>query len=384
MHDGLHLLPYYTTLAEVLQDRGFKTVAFHSNPFLSKAFGWSKGFNEFYDFMDIISSPSAFITRQKGGLTGKIIRSLSMVLGVNSNVSLQSLLKKIYYRFSHLQIPYLDGEELNMRVISWMENNVNEKFFLWMHYMDPHYPYVPPERYLSNFSSRKDAFYYNLSANYENPSEQEVKVFRDLYIGEVRYVDECIGKLLGYLEDRGLMEDSLLVLTGDHGHAFMEHRRFGHAYDILYNEVLHVPLIIYGLENTNKKFNFFTQLLDVPATITDVLGIRKPPSFIGESLLPVIKEEKPLKKPIFSESAKPDLINLKYDMNKKVISCLKDGWKLILNELHNTTELYYIKDDFKEQKNLVEEEKEIFEKLKELIKYHLFREKILRLKQRTS
>jgi arylsulfatase A-like enzyme len=179
------------------------------------------------------------------------------------------------------------------------------------------------------------------------------------------------------------MEDSLLVLTGDHGHGFMEHGRFGHAYDILYNEVLHVPLIIHGLGSDNKKIDSFVQLLDIPATITDALGIRKPLSFIGESLLPVIKGEKTLRKPIFSESAKPDQINLKYDMSKKVISCIKDGWKLILNELNGTTELYHIKEDFKEQKNMIKEEKEIFEKLKELIKYHLFREKILRLKQRT-
>jgi arylsulfatase A-like enzyme len=385
MHGGMRLLPYYTALAEVLRSHGFRTVAFHSNPFLSKTLGWSKGFDEFYDFMDIIKGPSAFITRQQSrSLVGKIIRFSSTVLRVDSNVKLQSFLTRTYYRFSRLQIPYLDGEELNSHVISWMENNVNEKFFLWIHYMDSHYPYVPPERYLPNSLSRKDAFYYNLSANYENPSEKEVKIFRRLYMGGVRYVDECIGKLLGYVEDRGLMEDSLLVLTGDHGHGFMEHGRFGHAYDILYNEVLHVPLIIYGLENGNKKIDSFVQLLDVPATITDALGIRKPPSFIGESLLPVIKGEKTLRKPIFSESAKPDQINLKYDMSKKVISCIKDGWKLIFNELSGIAELYYIKDDFKEQKNIIKEEKEVFEKLKKLIKYHLFSERVLKLKQRIT
>jgi len=63
MHGGMRLLHHFTTLAEVLNNNRFKTVAFHSNPFLSKSLGWSRGFDEFYDFMDAIESPSAFVTR---------------------------------------------------------------------------------------------------------------------------------------------------------------------------------------------------------------------------------------------------------------------------------------------------------------------------------
>ena len=58
MHGGMRLLPQYTTLAEVLNSHGFKTVSYHSNPFLSSPLGWSRGFDEFYDFVDILKSPS--------------------------------------------------------------------------------------------------------------------------------------------------------------------------------------------------------------------------------------------------------------------------------------------------------------------------------------
>lgn len=322
MHGGMRLLPNCTTLAEVLNGHGFKTVAFHSNPFLSKSLGWGRGFSEFYDFMDIVKSPSAFVTRQQSkGLTSMLTRFGSAVLRASQSARAQRFLKNIYYKFSRLEIPYLEGRKLNNHVINWIENNSDQKFFLWMHYMDPHYPYVPPKEYLSDFSSRSEAFNYNLSANYEKPTKQEVQIFKNLYIGEVRYTDACIGEFLKYLEDKSLLDYCLIVLLADHGHAFMEHDRFGHAYDILYNEVLHVPLIICGL-GISKSINVPVQLLNIPSTITDLLDIKKPSSFMGESLLPVVKEDEMLKTPIFSESAKPDLINLKYNVNERAASCL--------------------------------------------------------------
>jgi len=386
LHGGMRLLPYYATLAEVLSNNGFKTVAFHSNPFLSKNLGWNKGFNEFYDFMDAIKSPSAFVTRQQSrSLVGKLTSLVSKILLANRSVRMQRLLKKIYYKFSHLQIPYLEGRRLNEQVVGWLEKNRDEKIFLWMHYMDPHYPYVPPEEYLLDFSSREEAFEFNLSIDYENPSrDEEVEILRKLYVGEVRYVDTCIGEFLQYLEDKNLLEDSLILLTGDHGHAFMEHGRFGHAYDILYNEVLHVPLIFHGL-GFSKNVDTFVQLLDVPPTVVDVFGIKKPRDFMGESLLPIIEGSEPVI-PIFSESAKPDLVNLRYNLGQKVISCIWNGYKLVINKLRNTTELYDINMDFEERKNLVGVEVDVYNDLRSLIEKHLdrvaFSRKMLNLKRK--
>jgi arylsulfatase A-like enzyme len=373
MHGGMRLLSYYTTLAEVLNKHGFKTVAFHSNPFLSKSLGWSKGFNEFYDFMDIIKSPSAFVTRQQDmGFGGRLTQFASKVLGANRSARMQRTLKKIYYRFSRLQIPYLEGRELNRHVFRWIKKYTNEKFFLWMHYMDPHYPFIPSEQFLSGFSSREEAFDFNLSISCEKTSKEELKTLRNLYLGEVRYVDACIGEFLQFLRDKALLENSLILLMGDHGHAFMEHHRFGHAYDILYNEVLHVPLFIYGL-NHSLETSVPVQLLDVSPTILDVLSIKRPRDFKGDSLIPVIEEEQTSRQPIFSESAKPDLINLKYDISKRrIVSCITGRWKLIMNDLHGTTELYNIKKDFEEKKNLANAQKEVYQKLTSLIEKHLW------------
>jgi len=380
MHGGMRLLPGFTTLAQVLSNNSFKTVAFHSNPFLSKGLGWERGFSEFYDFMDVIKSPSAFITRQQDAkLGGRLARLASTFLQAHRSARIQWFLRKTYFRFSRLQIPYLEGKKLNSEVIRWIEKNKKTKFFLWMHYMDPHYPYMPPERYLSDFSSRQEAFSFNLSADHKKPSKDDMEVLKSLYSGEVKYVDACIGEFLRYLEDNGLLENSLILIVADHGHAFMEHDKFSHPYDILYNEVLHIPFILYGLE-PSKSVNASVQLLDVPPTITDLLNVKKPPSFMGESLVPLIKGSEHAT-PLISESATPDLINLRYNTSEKAVSCIVGEWKLIINEMLNSVELYNIEKDFEEKNNVGPTEKTRVGELEQLIRRHLINERLCKTKQ---
>jgi len=378
MHGGMRLSPRYTTLAEVLRRNGFKTVGFHSNPFLSKILGWDRGFDEFYDYMGIIKSPSAFVTQQQGsGLRNTVTRFLTTCLGASRNAKTQRLLKKIYYHFSGLEIPYLEGKNLNNQVSDWIEKNLDQPFFLWMHYMDPHYPYIPPEPFLKVFSSRNEAFNFNISADDNNPSKEELETFRELYNGEVRYTDNCIGKMIEFLESKELLDDSLVVFTADHGHAFMEHGRFGHAYDILYNEVLHVPLLIYGL-GFSKSIDVPVELLSVPPTITDIFDLKKPQSFMGASLTRQI-EGREKKAPIISESANPDQINLRYDTNEKAVSCILGDWKLIVNEMLGSTGLYDIRRDFGEKNNVATDEQKKLGELKLLIQKHFITEKLRKM-----
>jgi arylsulfatase A-like enzyme len=381
IHGGMHLRPHYITLAETLRRKGFKTAAFHSNAFLSRSLGWNYGFTEFYDFMNGLKSPSALITRKQN--LKNIVNWLSKTFRLNRFTYIQYLLKKYYYKFADFQIPYLDAKELNNHVIKWLQTKKPEKLFLWIHYMDPHVPYIPPEKYLSDFSSRQDAFKYNCSINFEKIAEKDLEILRNLYVGEVKYVDEYIGQLWRYLEENNLLEDALIILLADHGHAFMEHDRFGHAFDILYNEVLHVPLLIYGLKES-KQIDFPVQLLDISPTILELLNIEKPSSFIGDSFLHTLND-KQQSSPIFSESARPDLINLRYDLTKKAVSCIKAPYKLITNQLKETVELYDIEKDFNEKRNLVDSNKDLYEDMLTLIQKHLsiidFKKKIRTLKR---
>ena len=108
----------------------------------------------------------------------------------------------------------------------------------------------------------------------------------------------------------------------------------------------------------------------MPPTILDLLNIEKPLSFLGESLLNITKGGQ-ASAPIFSESAKADLINLKYDLTKKAISCIITPYKLILNQIQGKVELYDIEKDFKEKKNLINDNKDIYKEISTLIQKHL-------------
>jgi len=378
MQNGLRLSPRYTTLAEVVRMHRFKTVGFHSNPFLSKALGWDRGFEEFYDFMKDIKSPSAAVTRK--GAVKKAVKAFTQGTKIGYNKRVQRFLKRMYYWFVDYQMPYIEAEKLNGYVFNWIRKNKHHRFFLWMHYMDPHYPFIPPERYLTNFSTRKEAFMFNATVDTSNLPRDHVRMLKELYNGEVKYVDQCIGKLFIFLEEIGVLENSLILVLGDHGNAFMEHQIFGHDPEILYNEVIHTPLLIHGL-SIKATVDTSTQLLDVPPTILEILGIKKPKSFLGKSLIPIVNKVADIR-PIFSESAKPDLLNLRYDIRKKAISCILGEWKLIVNELHRKVELYNIHRDINEKNNLVNEQKEVAENLQSLIGKHLQQERAWRIPSR--
>jgi len=133
--------------------------------------------------------------------------------------------------------------------IGWLQENEGEDFFLWIHYLDPHLPYTPPPRLTDrklyqkeigdglNMHSRS-----KLPADMASTSEKRAWI-EELYRGEVRLVDENIGRLLAKLDELGLYNESLIILTSDHGEEFWDHGGFEHGHT-LYNELLRVPLIV--------------------------------------------------------------------------------------------------------------------------------------------
>jgi len=375
-HAGMRLLQGKITLAEVLKSNGFKTVGIHSNPFLSKPLGWGRGFDEFYDHLRDINSPSKIATKFQNYKSMKKISSIIFnLLSESQKEKIFRLFSNVYYKSTNLKIPYMEAHMINTEVINWLDRNRTEKLFIWVHYMDPHYPFIPPEKYLKCFNSRYEAFNFNLQIDYKNPIDDHIKILKKLYEGEVKYVDEYVGEFINYLNENNFLENSVVIITADHGNAFMEHGKFAHAFDILYNEVIHVPLIIHycgyrGVNDANIS------LIDLPSTILDILKINKPDSFLGSSLL--TSNDKLIDRIIFSESAKPNYHNLTHDVKNLLVSCIYNNWKLIKNDIYKTIELYNLKNDFYEKVNLIEYEKSVSIELLEKIRDHLSKEFILK------
>lgn len=367
MHDGYFLSKKYETVAEALHKKGYQTCAFHSNPFLSSNFGWSRGFNEFHDFMDKIQSPSAFITQRnkKNKLEMNSLARSRNFLGKISKIDfVNNSFKKIFYRFNECSVPYIESKELNQHIFKWLDDHSHQKFFLWIHYMDPHFPYIPPEEFSK--INRKSAFAFNNSINLKHPSTNDLHILRKLYEGEVRYVDNSLGSLLTKVKEKLLCENSIIIILSDHGESFMEHNKYGHTPEIMYNDVLHVPLIIDGLDKP-ERITRNTQLLDLAPTIIDVLNIRKPESFLGKSFF----DRNSSAYPIFSESAENNLINLTYNKQRVAVSCIYDKWKLIVNNLTREKKLYNIEKDFHEYNNVIKEKPKLYAYMKKLLSNHM-------------
>jgi arylsulfatase A-like enzyme len=209
------------TLAERLADAGYRTAAIGHNYVLSPTRRLDRGFDE-YRF-SVRTSPPA--------------RSLGF------------LLYEAWRRHDPVALEP-SAHEVTRRALDWIDAHASEDFFLWLHYYDPHLAYAPPAEFAPQ-GAPPHGLGWDLSfdaierirGGYLVPDSAARGWIRALYDGEVRYLDTELGRLFDGLEARGLLEDSLVIVTSDHGEEFFEHDGFEHGHSV-YEELLRVPLIV--------------------------------------------------------------------------------------------------------------------------------------------
>ncbi|ESP90008.1 arylsulfatase A family protein [Candidatus Halobonum tyrrellensis G22] len=234
------------TVASTFAEAGYATGGFHSNPYVSRAYGFDRGFDEFDD---------------------------DLHLGRHKLVALaQRALDKLRNRH------YARAAEINDRALSWLDSLGDEPFFLWNHYMDTHGPYEPPGEYATLYResevSDRDAqsLYRRAIREPESITPDERDLLVNLYDAEIRYNDEKIGEFLDALRERGLLERSLVVVTADHGDAFGEHGYYEHP-RYLHDETTHVPLFVRPPGGADgETVSTPASTLDVAATFEQLLG----------------------------------------------------------------------------------------------------------------
>ena len=221
------------TLPEALAARNYYTVGFITNLTIRPGLGFEQGFDE-YIWMP--SDDSKFL------LDGR--------------------------RF------YQEAELVNQRVRSWLQGNRQRRFFMYIHYMDPHRPYFEQP--------------YNGRGYYSHGEgdPDQAGALSDLYDGEISYLDTHVGELIAELKKKGLYDDALIIFTADHGEEFYEHLGWGHGRTV-YQDVVHVPLIVKypGGWGAGRVDDRLARLVDLAPTILDVAGIQPPAAMQGVSLL---------------------------------------------------------------------------------------------------
>jgi arylsulfatase len=177
------------------------------------------------------------------------------------------------------------AECVNQRALD-LTDGLQEPFFLYLHYMDPHGPYAPPASHEKRFAQPYEGYDF-IAAGDHNPiadmlfadgpefeiTDRDIQHLVDLYDDEILYFDGQLQKLLTRWSEIGLLDRSLLVLTSDHGEEFMEHGQVGHCRGV-WDTLTHVPLIVHlPAADDGRRIDAAVQLVDVVPTLLDVLEI---------------------------------------------------------------------------------------------------------------
>lgn len=197
-------------------------------------------------------------------------------------------------------------EELNARAIPWMRAHAEEPFFLFMHYWDPHAPYVAPDRFRQLFYSGNpvDPTKTGLETWWEHPlgtlaretwlrtangTVTDPEFVVSLYDQEVRHVDEGIGALVDALDGLGLAENTIMVILGDHGESMTEHGIFFEHHG-LYDCTLRVPVIVRwpGQVQPGMRLQGMRQMHDVAPSLLEAAGLPIARSMDGVSFWPAL------------------------------------------------------------------------------------------------
>ena len=379
-HCGFYLNRKIKTLAEFFSEMKYLTIGFHSNEFLTEYFGYDRGFNEFYSFEHLF---------QRGSFQKKTEKRLKIPIALKPIKLFREPIKKIrqiYFKQKKIKIPYADAKTLTNFVIDRLKKHKNKSIFAWIHYMDTHFPYAPEDSFLSpDFSSREDALAYHYSLHREIMSKNDILKLWKLYLGEIRFIDFYVGEFISFLEENDYLESSLIIFTADHGDAFWEHKFMGHDFNNLYNELLRVPLIIF--DNANRtRVDDPVFLIDILPTILSYLGAdTNKKSLRGIDLRGLYSKNLTSiyanKRFSFADSCAFTREKTLYaDLNNPILAIIYYPWKLIYNHPHKRIELYNIKKDPQERKNLATYEKDITKMLLGLIKKHILKAKIFRRK----
>ena len=236
------------------------------------------------------------------------------------------------------------SDQINERVLRWLDTRPQPPFLLYVHALDPHAPYTPPPEYRERFApdappEAGDIFY--LKRIYRSSGSEQQRLIAELpplYDAEVAFNDHSFGAFLDALRRRGLYDRSLIVLVADHGEEFNEHGALGHANN-LFNETLDIPLIVkWPGQREGERVRSLAQHVDLLPTLLRAAGLQVPQGLPGLDLAQIAASgEDP-----DALSGRRATSHLRY-RGREGISVVHAGWKLIhplTRELAEASQLY--------------------------------------------
>lgn len=369
------IAPKEATIATVLLDAGYRTAAFLAgNPYLGRHFGYGQGFEQFNDFLqpdrrgkaDPVSLPkrnSAVLKRlvslaaHKTRITKAAYDELAFWYG-------QFRASREPISIDQLR-PYPAADRIVDEACSWLRSVGDGRFFLWIHLMDPHHPHYPSPEALSAIGwSKVTLARARLINNFWNRRElgasrlrRYVSEILALYDASIRWVDQQISRLTAVLQDLRMWDDTIFVLTGDHGEEFLEHGTRYHSPEIPVEQLIHVPLLLHTPGGSAVRLSHGPfSLIHLAPTALRALGMTPPESFQGHSHWEEISSGK-----LSAETAVVETVgtgeNPCGDASRKrfrVLTIRDRQYKLVLRFEQSKDELYDLKNDPEERRPVPE------------------------------
>ncbi len=325
------------TLAEALSAYGYTTGGIVTNINLAPSFNFQQGFQEY-----VYLAPDYLF-----GLAESSSRSL-----------LYEVVRRVHGRAVGGVRPgqaYQPAEVVNARASEWLDRHAAERFFLLLHYMEPHDPYF----------THPDDGKAIARATTPNPDPAQAAELRRRYRGEIEYLDQRLGDLVAELERRGLWRDLVVVVTADHGEEFHDHGGWWHGLT-LYDEQIGVPLLVKwpaDRRGAPARWNSQVRAIDTAPTLLAFLGAPIPPAMQGDDLL----REPERERVVFAEE----------DHEGNQLEALRSAaWKLVRANRGNPRglgeqELYDVKADPGERENVAERKVKQVRQLGDQLERHL-------------
>jgi arylsulfatase A-like enzyme len=324
------------TIAEVLSAAGYLTAGFVANTmYCGRKFGLDRGFAHYEDCRPSIGEPAAHLAMARLLLSSERLRH---AVGYYQNPGRRH------------------GEQIVARFLKWRSGCDDRPYFAFLNFYDAHDPYLPPAPFDRKFAGG-DPTIQSLEFPLRNVSEDAIQTSLAAYDGAIAYLDEQLRLLLKELERRGELENTVVIVTSDHGEEFGEHRCVGHGQSLYFPSV-HVPLMIRppAAQRAAVRVSNSVSLRDLAATILEFADVGDETEIPGRSWSHLWADGSAARSaeisPLFSEVAyamgQPDWTPIS---RGDIQSLLLGDWRYIRNG-DGREELYRLSDDPWEQHNV--------------------------------
>lgn len=265
----------------------------------------------------------------------------------------------------------VDGKKVREKALNWLEDNLEEGFFLYVQFWDPHIPCMRSEEEIEEISSELPEYLEEADFESEGPRSAEKKDLEDRddlketvqgYDAEIRHVDTQIGKIMDFLKEKGLYEETNVILTGDHGEEFGEHGVFREHWSS-FEGTQRIPLIAKLQDEEPGRVEEKVSNIDIAPTVADLYGLEKPEKWVGKSIKERLENsnwEKTLLTMHGLYTAQRALITDRY----KYVKTLHPGIRPELDE----EMLFDLEKDPHEQEDISDSKKGLKQDLKRLMK----------------